>query len=168
MRGRALLILISVLALVVVAPQFAAAKPGGTDRPFKGSTSGTDTFDVSTAPFAAIGEGSGQLPHLGKTTYSTDYEIVPGAPGTFSIADGTIEYVAANGDRLFADFTGSVQVTDPGSTEGTLDFVITGGTGRFENASGSYTTAVSTVQTSVVGTTVTQDHTTTSRGTISY
>lgn len=77
--------------------------------------------------------------------------------------------MAANGDRLFADFTGSVQVTDPGSTEGTLDFVITGGTGRFEDASGSYTTAVSTVTTSVVGTTVTQDHTiANTRGTISY
>jgi hypothetical protein len=168
MRGRALLILISVLAVAVVAPQFAAAKAGGTDRPLQTRGFGTATVDASTVPFQATNEGTAQISHLGRTTYSSDYEIVPGAPGTFSIAGGTTEFVAANGDRLFADFTGSVQVTDPGSTDGTLDFVITGGTGRFEDASGSFTGTVSTVNTSVVGPIVTQDQTTALRGTISY
>ena len=167
MRARAFVILIGVLALIVAVPQVAAAKSKGTDRPLKGSSSGTATVDTSTAPFQATGEGTARISHLGKSTYRADYEIVPGAPGTFSVA-GTTQFVAANGDRLFTDITGSTQVTDPGTTEGTLEFVITGGTGRFEGASGSFTAEVTTVNTSVVGTTVTQDVTTTSRGTISY
>ena len=117
MRGRALLILISALAVVVVAPQFAAAKPGGTDRPLQTRGFGTATVDTSTVPFQATNEGTAQISHLGRTTYSSDYEIVPGAPGTFSVV-GTTEFVAANGDRLFTDFTGSVQVTDPDRRRG--------------------------------------------------
>jgi hypothetical protein len=167
MRARAFVILVGVLALAVAAPQVAAAKSKGMDRPIKTAGVGTATFDTSTVPFQATNEGTAQISHLGRTTYGSDFTVTPGAPGTFSVA-GTTEFVAANGDRLFADFTGSVQVTDPGSTEGTLDFVITGGTGRFEDASGSFSGPVSTVNTSVVGTTVTQDQTTALRGTISY
>jgi hypothetical protein len=49
-----------------------------------------------------------------------------------------------------------------------VNSTITGGTGRFEGASGSFTTTVLTEVTSMVGTTVTANQTLTSRGTISY
>jgi hypothetical protein len=49
--------------------------------------------------------------------------------GTFT---GTRVFVAANGDQLFADVAGAF--TSATTAEGTL--TITGGTGRFLNASG--------------------------------
>jgi hypothetical protein len=58
-----------------------------------------------------------------------------------STAIGSYEFAAANGDAVFADFTG--QAT-PTSTPGILSIVetatITGGTGRFAGATGSFTT----------------------------
>ena len=167
MRGRAIFILISVVALVIAAPEVAAAKAGGTDRPLKGPGSGTTTFDTSTVPFPATGEGTARISHLGKTTYSLDYTITPGAPGTFTVA-GTAEFVAANGDSVFTSFTGPGQNTSPTASVTTVSSTITGGTGRFEGASGSFTTTVLTDNVSMVGTTGTADQTLTSRGTISY
>src|SRR5258708_12401598 len=58
---------------------------------------------------------------------------------TNGTAIGSYEFTAANGDIVFADFTG--QAT-PTSTPGVLYIVeiaiITGGTGRFAGASGSF------------------------------
>ena len=167
MRARAFVVLIGVLALIFAVPQVAAAKSKGTDRPLKGPGSGTTTFDTSTAPFPATGEGTAQMSHLGKVTYSLDYTLTPEAGGTFSLA-GTSEFVAANGDKFFATFTGSVPPTGPGTSDATANSTITGGTGRFEGASGSFITTVFTEVTSTVGSTVTADQTLRSRGTISY
>jgi hypothetical protein len=167
MRRRTLLVLVSVLALVVVAPEVAAAKAGGTDRPWKGSLSGTATLDASTVPSPVTAEGTGTVAHLGKVTYSIDFTLTPEADGTFTLA-GTAEFVAANGDQVFTAFTGSSQPTGPGTTEATTNATITGGTGRFEGASGSITATMVTQVTSLVGTTSTADQTLRQRGTISY
>src|SRR5439155_19540902 len=54
-------------------------------------------------------------------------------------AIGSYEFTAANGDTLTADFTGQAMLTD---TPGVLYIVetatITGGTGRFAGATGSF------------------------------
>jgi hypothetical protein len=54
-------------------------------------------------------------------------------------AAGTYHFVAANGDTLSADFTGTAV---PTSTPGVLVIVeiatVTGGTGRFDGATGSF------------------------------
>ena len=56
-------------------------------------------------------------------------------------AIGTYEFTAANGDMLFAEFTGHAT---PTATPGVLYIeetaTITGGTGRFAGATGSFTT----------------------------
>jgi hypothetical protein len=63
--------------------------------------------------------------------------VVNPASGT---AIGSYQFTAANGDTLFADFTG--QAT-PTATPGVLYIeetaIITGGTGRFAGATGSFT-----------------------------
>jgi hypothetical protein len=54
-------------------------------------------------------------------------------------ATGTYEFVAANGDTLTAEFTGSSAPTaTPGVILITEVATITGGTGRFADASGSF------------------------------
>jgi hypothetical protein len=171
MRGRTLLILMSSLALTVVAPAAAVAKQGGADRPLKGSGSGTTTFNFATNPFPSADEGTARISHLGKSTYSQDYLVTFTSATAFTVA-GTATTVAANGDMLFATFTGTGElggVFGVGQTaETTVVSTVTGGTGRFADASGTLTSTVSTVALSVVGTAGTSSQTFTARGTISY
>jgi hypothetical protein len=166
---RTLLVLMSLVALAVVAPGAAVAKRGGTDRPWKGKASGTTTFDTATFPsFSGSTEGSGRFSHLGKTTYSSNFTITVTGPGTFSIV-GTQTVVAANGDTLSLAFMGTGTFTGAGETSEThATWTVTGGTGRFDDASGTLTGTVLTQVDSVVGTTATGTHTTTAKGKISY
>src|SRR5262249_51337085 len=61
---------------------------------------------------------------------------VPGQPGVFS-AEGTVVYVAGNGDLLTGTFTGTLTALSPTQGLGQATFPWTGGTGRFANASGT-------------------------------
>ena len=168
---RTLLVLMSLLALAVVAPGAAVAKRGGTDRPWKGKGSGTTTLNVATTPFLGSTEGAARVSHLGKTSYSSNFTVTLTGPTTFTLA-GTQTLVAANGDRLFLSFTGTGTFTGPfapGQTSETMvTYTVTGGTGRFEDASGTLTGAVLTEVNSVVGATGTGTHTFTVKGRISY
>lgn len=81
-------------------------------------------------------EGTCQLTHLGTTAVHldqvTDYTVFP------SRSTSTQAYTAANGDQLFAEgisFNGAPDGHGNVTFTGTL--TATGGTGRFENASGS-------------------------------
>jgi hypothetical protein len=169
---RTLLILTSFLALTVVAPGAAVAKHGGTDRPWKGKGSGTTTFNVATVPsLPGSIEGTARFSHLGKSSYSGTFTITLTGPGTFTIG-GTQTVVAANGDMLFVSFAGTGTLTGmfgPGQTsEIATTWTVTGGTGRFDDASGTLTGTVSTELVSVVGPIGTGIHTFTARGKISY
>jgi hypothetical protein len=72
-------------------------------------------------------DGAGEATHLGRFTRHA-VAVVHG-DGTFM---GTVTFIAANGDRLYADIDGAF--TSATTIEGTYTF--TGGTGRFEDASG--------------------------------
>ena len=123
------------VALGVLAPVGALAKAGGTDRPVKGTASGTVT-GVLGSPLDITIALAGVATHLGKYSFHSD------AVGVFSggevVVDGTFTVVAANGDQL----TGTIATTTPVSvvTEvhtTTALLTITGGTGRFADASGT-------------------------------
>jgi hypothetical protein len=52
---------------------------------------------------------------------------------------GTYEFTAANGDTLTADYTENITPTDvPGVFSDVITATITGGTGRFAGATGSF------------------------------
>jgi hypothetical protein len=80
--------------------------------------------------------GGGEATHLGRFT-ATFHALVTIPAGT---AVGEFTFVAANGDRLFATFTGQ---STPTSVAGVVSIheiaTITGGTGRFADATGSFT-----------------------------
>lgn len=168
---RTLLVLTSLLALAVVAPGAAVAKRGGTDRPWKGKGSGTTTLNVATTPFPGSTDGTARFSHLGKTSYSSNFAVTLTGPNSFTIA-GTQTVVAANGDMLFLSFTGTgtfVGAFAPGqTTETNLSYTVIGGTGRFDDATGTLTGTVLGEVTSVVGATGTGPHTFTAKGTLSY
>lgn len=97
-------------------------------RPFSGSATGMVTDVVP--PNELLIEYTGTATHLGRFTREEQLFLNP--DGSF---DGTIVFTAANGDELWLDFEGAF--TSPTTAEGTYTF--TGGTGRFEGASGGAT-----------------------------
>lgn len=83
--------------------------------------------------------GTGTATHLGSFTF-----VSPHLSGLsdFSI-EGTQHFTAANGDELDAELIGALrpEVDEDGHVflVGDVDATITGGTGRFANATGSFT-----------------------------
>lgn len=112
-----------------------------TEVPFKGRLEGRFTFEPEPAPstFAVVAFTSvaGQATHLGKFSIEAPHRVnlatqPPEATGAFRLT-------APNGDTLTATFTGR---GTPTATEGVFSVVetatITGGTGRFAGATGSF------------------------------
>ena len=130
--ARLTLALLAVLALAGPA----AAKGQEKQVPFKGRLDGVATVAPLTPPFVAVNiEGSGNATQLGRFEVSIPH-VTNRSNGT---AVGTYEFTAANGDTLTADFTSQVTPTDvPGVVNVAVTATITGGTGRFAGATGSF------------------------------
>ena len=104
--------------------------------PFRGSYHQTET-GVPQSPTTILVTFSleGTATHLGRYTSAGSFLV----DLTSASAGGPGHMVAANGDQLF--FTGSGQATPtgvPGELSITDTSTITGGTGRFEGATGSF------------------------------
>lgn len=119
-----------------------------TAVPFKG----TFTITFSNNTITGTGEGT----HIGRFTiiaYHND-ENFPFLTGT-----GTI--TAANGDQIFITRSGYIEDIGNDNIRVTFDNTITGGTGRFSGATGSFETISVANNNTSIGTT-------TFNGTISY
>ena len=102
------------------------AEAGETSRRFQGTAEGAVT--EFTTPTDWVIDYVGNATHLGKFTRRELISFT--GPGTF---EGTIVFVAANGDELDADFEG--HFVSPNDAVGTYTF--TGGSGRFSDATGA-------------------------------
>lgn len=106
----------------------------GTSVPFNGNLEGTQRSTPLQPPLAFVdGSAIGNATQLGRFTVEF--------PHTVNFAtrtgQGTFTFTAANGDTLTADFTGQAQ---PGPIVSIEEHAtITGGTGRFAGATGSFT-----------------------------
>lgn len=76
-----------------------------------------------------------QLMHLGRTTAVAEQIVIFTSPST-ATASNTTTYTAANGDQLFASWTGTSTSTGP-DIEFSGRELYSGGTGRFSDASGT-------------------------------
>ncbi len=105
--------------------------------PFKGNFEGDVTVAPLTPPFLSVlVDATGNATQLGWFTLDIPH-VVNRANGT---AIGTYEFTAANGDTLTATFTGKATPTAvPGVFYIEETATITGGTGRFAGATGSFT-----------------------------
>lgn len=125
-----------VVSTVVTSLLLSAPLIGAKRVPFKGSWSGeTVSADPTNFPIIAIvAEGSGQLTHLGHYFMTSPHttNVITG------LTVGPQFFTAANGDQLTASCSGSPMFQPDGTVAGSLDCEITGGTGRFEGASGDY------------------------------
>ena len=134
MKRRSLAAGLALAALVVLG--LAGPVAAGDQVPFKGSLDGVATVTPRTPPFVFINiEGSGHATQLGHFEVSIPH-VTNRSNGT---AVGTYVFTAANGDTLTADFTSQVTPTGvPGVVSVAVTATITGGTGRFDGANGSF------------------------------
>lgn len=123
----------------------ASAKKGNppTERPavpFKATFN--NTFEILNPPpvLLLLVTGTGTGSHIGKaslTAYLTK-DFTNASPDDDVPESGNIIMTAANGDQLFMDFTGTTFAPDvSGISEVLIIATVTGGTGRFEDATGS-------------------------------
>jgi hypothetical protein len=122
------------LAILTVL-NFAGPVAAGEQVPFKGSLDGNVTH-TPAPPFDMVDiQATGTATQLGHFTLD-----VPHLVNTVThIATGSYEFTAANGDTLYAEFTGLATPTDvPGVLYIEETATIKGGTGRFAGATGSF------------------------------
>ncbi len=109
---------------------------GGGTVPFRGTWSGTTVSAEPQSPTLVfvVTEGPGTATHLGRFDLSIPH---------FSYLDtlrveGDQIFTAANGDMISATFDGQLTPVEGGCLAGSLPAAISGGTGRFAGATGSY------------------------------
>jgi len=152
--------LAGVLVLAVLMAASAPASAGGRSLTITGQGTGTIRLDAATGAFT--GEESGVSSVLGTYTVHLQGRATPAADGTVT-GIGTATIVAANGDQLTGDFT----VTGDGQTQ-TVVVTITGGTGRFANATGTLTVICHSGPSLQEGTVLVLEHRCTMKGTVSH
>ena len=124
------------LLLVVVLASISFAAPAEKEFLLKGSFDATETQQV-IPPYAYVAAiGVGNATHLGRFTYQLEAELfLP----TLT-ADVSATLTAANGDMIFGEGSGQGTPTEtPGIVLIVETYKITGGTGRFAGATGSFT-----------------------------
>jgi hypothetical protein len=138
-------IYVSIAAVIVTA---GLALPAGAQTScanfgpgcFKGTFQGQDAHDILPAGATSVAirtTAAGVGTRLGRLSLNRE---VTGSLLTFSAA-GSAEWVAANGDRIYTMVVGQAEPSDlPGGfLKVTETHTITGGTGRFAKAQGSFT-----------------------------
>ena len=122
------------LVTVLTSATLAAPATSGKELLLKGSVQSVETYAINFPIMSVTASGSGNATQLGRfaVTYAVEVNLL-------TIAGiGSAQFVAANGDSLFAEGTGQATETGtPGVFNVVEHFTITGGTGRFVGASGS-------------------------------
>lgn len=132
------LVVLLLLAVLASATFAALAAPAARQKKMdlKGSVQAVESQKGAPPTIHVSLEGSGNASHLGKFTYTMQAELtVPALSATNSAT-----FVAADGSTLSAEGTGQGTPTDtPGVISIVETLTVTGGTGRFEGASGNIT-----------------------------
>ena len=128
----------ALLSLVLASVVLAAPAPAGVQLPLRGSIQATETYalDLANMQMFVTATGSGNAAHLGRfaVTYSVTVDLLTSA-GT----GASTQLVAANGDVLYAQGYGQGTPTGTPNEFIVVEvYTITGGTGRFAGATGSF------------------------------
>jgi hypothetical protein len=120
----------------IISSTFAASAAAQHQVPFKGTMHGLDAdSDPTPTSIVVTTDGGGQATHLGRFSFTQRVTV----SFTTSTSTGTSHWVAANGDSLDTTIAGSGHPTGtPGEIRITETHTITGGTGRFAGAHGSF------------------------------
>jgi hypothetical protein len=131
----------SILGLQMTAMFLTAALAGPAaaekEVPFKGSVQAVETYDVQFPTLFVDTTGTGVATHLGLFTVTWEFTVnlLNGA------GIGSAHFIAANEDSVFTESFGQGNPTkeDPDVSFIKEMHTITGGTGRFADATGGFT-----------------------------
>ena len=153
MKPNRLLVIVVLVSVLVVVLIGVAVAGTNQQRSFKATSfewvTEEGNLEGSDCPADTVFiEGNGNGTHLGEFTVVRRHCFTPPNHPDFAgdvIHDGTYEITAANGDKIWGMYTGSLEPTefgDMGPIRGiiTSPSTIGGGTGRFEGAQGDYLT----------------------------
>lgn len=124
----------SVVSLILI---FAASSLlAGELVPFRAAWEGSTVSAAPVSPTVVfvVSSGAGEATHLGRFEMTSPHLTYL---DTLAV-EGEHNFTAANGDTLDASFSGHLAPGAGGCLEGTLPSTITGGTGRFAGATGTY------------------------------
>jgi len=109
---------------------------GAAQTPFKGTVSAVETAVVVPPTASLTRDGTGTATYLGKYTEHIVMSIdLPTMSST-----GAATFIAANGDTLTATVVGQATRTGPTTMLSIVEvYTVTGGTGRFAGATGTFT-----------------------------
>ena len=126
-------------ALVLIASIFAATPVLAKGMvPFKAQTIAVaGPAPIGAPPWAQDVYGSGVATHMGKVSVYQHHYVAPTSdPNILNFYDGTFSWTAANGDKLTGTYSGYLQLNVAGFFEIHGQFIIDGGTGRFQHPTG--------------------------------
>jgi hypothetical protein len=106
--------------------------------PFKGEYDVTITILNPPPNVLQKVEGTGVASLIGNSTFEATTNVTITPPPPFAVS-GTRTITAANGDKIFTSFSGTSTPVVDGKNGADLIETVTGGTGRFKNATGSFT-----------------------------
>jgi hypothetical protein len=124
-----------VVAAAAVSLASIAVSAVAAETPFKGTVNAVETSQVVFPIASVTRDGGGTATYLGKYTEHITMQInIPTRHGI-----GAATFTAANGDTLTASVDGQATPTSPGVLSIVEVYSITGGTGRFASATGTFT-----------------------------
>ena len=127
---------LAVIAVAAVSLTSIAASAVAAETPFKGTVNADETVVPSPPTASLTREGTGTATYLGR--YTEHIVMTINLPTLSST--GTATFTAANGDTLTATVLGqATPTTTPGVLSIVEVYTITGGTGRFADATGTFT-----------------------------
>jgi hypothetical protein len=145
---------VSELDTGIAAAEVVALNTRAHDRPFEASLEGIANFNMTgrearcrttDLPFITESAGSGTATHMGRLTWSSSHctEMPTSEPPPYFVFERSEwTFVAANGDELRGVGTGEqtdpIDEADPQPMALVMYCTVTGGTGRFANATGRF------------------------------
>jgi hypothetical protein len=137
---------LAVVAATAVLLASIAVSAVAAETPFKGTVNADETVVPSPPTASLTRDGTGTATYLGR--YSEHIVMTINLPTLSST--GTATFTAANGDTLLATVVGQATRTGPTVLSIVEVYTITGGTGRFADATGNFTLRSTVEQTTGV------------------
>ena len=126
---------LAVIAAAAVSLASIAASAVAAETPFKGTVDADETVVPSPPTASLTRDGTGTATYLGR--YTEHIVMTINLPTLSST--GTATFTAANGDTLTATVLGQATRTSPTTLSIVEVYTVTGGTGRFADATGNFT-----------------------------
>ena len=128
------------MAVMLLTAALAVSAAAQNQVPFKGSLQGQEISIPQGGPppttLSVNGSATGIASHVGQFSFTYQLTVTLAS----ATATGSARLVAANGDSIYTTIVGSLSPTStPGVASITEINTITGGTGRFAEAQGSFT-----------------------------